>query len=278
MAWKQDEEGHLVVDANGNPVWNTETGEDKPVDYTGLTKRLSEVNAESKARKEKLRALEEKFAPLAEIEDLAAYMEEAGKAIEMMKAAPDRDKDIEAQVQSRLEAVSGPLKSQLAAKDKALADKDRSYTELMAKYHSSTVKTDVQSSRLLSERIKPEDKPFIMRELVRAGAVDEAGNVFYRFDDGETIYGEDGSPAKVDAAILAILKKLGIDPAAKLLSQNFSSGSGGVAGRSHGGAAQANPWKKDSWNVTAQNDLYMRDRSAALAMMKAAGVGVPAHM
>ena len=120
MAWKQDEEGHLVVDANGNPVWNTETGEDKPVDYTGLTKRLSEVNAESKARKEKLRALEEKFAPLAEIEDLAAYMEEAGKAIEMMKAAPDRDKDIEAQVQSRLEAVSGPLKSQLAAKDKGL--------------------------------------------------------------------------------------------------------------------------------------------------------------
>lgn len=31
MAWKQDDEGHLEVDANGNPIWSTETGEDKPV-------------------------------------------------------------------------------------------------------------------------------------------------------------------------------------------------------------------------------------------------------
>ena len=102
MAWKQDDGGNLAVDANGNPIWSTETGEDKSVDYTGLTKRLSEANAESKARKEKLRALEERFAPLADIEDLPAYLEESSKAIEMMKAAPDMDKDIEEQVKSRL--------------------------------------------------------------------------------------------------------------------------------------------------------------------------------
>lgn len=279
MAWKQDDDGHLAVDTNGNPIWATETGEDKPVDYTGLTKRLSEANAESKARKEKLRALEERFAPLAEIEDLSAYMEEASRAIEMMKAAPDRDKDIEEQVKSRLEAMSAPLKEQIAARDRKLADKDKALADVTAKYHSVTVKTDVLNSKLLNERIKPEDKPFLLRELVRAGTVNEEGKVVYRADDGEVIYGEDGGPATANEAILAILKNLGIDPATKLMSQDpDTTGSGGIQSRGRSGAGTKNPWKKETWNVTAQNELFLRDRASALNLMKAAGVNVSAYM
>lgn len=271
MAWKQDEDGRLSIDSNGNPIWVTDgTGEEKPVDYTAMTKRLSEVNAESKNRKEEIRTLKEKYALLADIEDLGAYLDEANKAIEMVKNAPDRDKDIEAQVQSRLEAVTNPLKSQIAAKDKAIADKDKVYAELLKKYHNSTIKTDVQSSKLLAERVNPDDRPFIQRELERAGAVNEQGSVYYRFEDGETIYGEDGGPAKADEAIIAILKKLGIDPAKKLMSTDANSGSGGSPNGVRGLNGRENPWKRETWNSTKQHQIMRDDPALAESMQKAA--------
>lgn len=75
MPWKKDDKNNLVVDENGNPVWTTEAGEDKPVDYAALAKRLSEVNAESKGRKEELRKSAERYARLKDIEDVSAWYE-----------------------------------------------------------------------------------------------------------------------------------------------------------------------------------------------------------
>lgn len=86
MPWKLDESRKIVTDANGNPVFVTETGEDKAVDYPGLLKRLSEVNVESGTRKQKIRALEEKLALFDGIEDLKAWKdEELGSRIFMRK-------------------------------------------------------------------------------------------------------------------------------------------------------------------------------------------------
>lgn len=90
MPWKKDEDGHLVADGNGNPVWVQESGEDRPVDYPALLKRISEVNAESKGRKEELRKLNEKYAAFADIEDLAAWRKDALEAMEFRKNALTR--------------------------------------------------------------------------------------------------------------------------------------------------------------------------------------------
>ena len=62
--------------------------------------------------------------------------------------------------------------------------------------------------------------------------VDENGVM--QLDDGEMIYGENGDAAIVDEAVLAILKRLGIDPAAKLISQSGASGTGAQPGGAHG--------------------------------------------
>lgn len=271
MPWDMDENGMMQLE-NGNPVWVSETGEKKAVDYPAMSKRLSEVNAESKMRKEKLRALEDRYAALAEVDDLPAYLDKAKQAIDMMEHAPDKDKAIEEQVKSRLEAVTQPLKAQIEARDKKLAEKDKALADIQALYHSVTVKTDVLNSKLLNERIKPEDRPFLHRELIRSGTVGEDGKVVYRFDDGEMIYGENGDAATADEAVLAILKKLGIDPAAKLISQSGASGTGANPGGASGhNMPGKNPWAKDSWNVSRQMELYQQNPAEAQRLMKAVG-------
>lgn len=270
MPWKKDEDGHLMADGNGNPLWVQESGEEKPVDYSALCKRLSEVNAESKGRKEELRKLNEKYAVLADIEDLPAWHKEALEALEFKKNAPEKDKEVEAQVNGRVEAATSSLKSQLADSDKKLGERDKSISELTSKLHNMTIRADVHSSKLLNERIRPEDRPFIEREMIRAGAVDDEGKVFYRYDDGETIYGEDGN-AKIDEAVLLFLKKLGIDPATKLMSQDDSSGSNGKSSPGAGIGGGKNPWKKENWNVTEQSRITLKDPAEAERMRKAAG-------
>ena len=90
MPWKENEDGSLARGEDKNPIWVNEAGLETPADYVGLTKRLSEVNAESKGRKDKLRELEARLAPLAEagVEDIPAFLAEARDAIEIEEECP----------------------------------------------------------------------------------------------------------------------------------------------------------------------------------------------
>lgn len=144
----------------------------------------------------------------------------------MMKNAPDRDKDIEEQVKNRLEAVSAPLKAQIVVKEKAIADREKALADVTGRYHAVTVKTDVLNSKMVNERIRPEVRTFIQRELMRSGTVGEDGKVVYRTDDGEVIYGDDGGPASVDDAAIAIMKNLNVDPTSNLMSQDTNAAAG----------------------------------------------------
>lgn len=268
MAWDKDESGAILMDGE-HPVWVSETGEKRAVDYPALQKRLSEVNAESKQRKDKIRDMEEKYAPVANIEDLNAFLEKAHKAIEMMEAAPDRDKDIEEQVRKRLDAATDPLKSQIAAKDKIIAERDKALAETRARFHRVTIQTDVLNSKLLNERFRPEDRVFLQRELMRAGSVTDDGKVVFHADNGELIYGESGDTATADEAALHILKALGIDPASKLLSQSNVSGSGASSGSHHPGG-EPNPFAQESWNVTRQMQIAVTNPAEAVRLQQAA--------
>ena len=277
MPWKENEDGSLARGEDKNPIWVNEAGLETPADYVGLTKRLSEVNAESKGRKDKLRELEARLAPLAEagVEDIPAFLAEARDAIEMKKNAPDRDKAVEEQVKLRLEAVSDPLKKQIAARDKLLDEERRRLAEVTERYHATLVKSDVLNSRLLKERVMPDVRPFLEREMARAGTV-ENGKVGYRDANGEIIYGDKGDPAGSDEAALAIVKGLGLDPAKMLTPVHNSSGSEATAGAMLNGALIKNPWARDSWNVTAQMELYNNNPAEANRLMQAAGRRIPA--
>lgn len=61
--WKKDENGNLVVDASGNPIW---VADDKeiPVNYSKLEGDLRSVTSESIGRKETIRERDEEIAKL----------------------------------------------------------------------------------------------------------------------------------------------------------------------------------------------------------------------
>lgn len=252
MAWKKDEKGQFVADSNGNPVWTNDAGEDAGVDYAGLVKRLSEVNAESKGRKEKLRQAEEKLAVFDGIEDLRAWRVEADKALEALKNTPDKDKELEAQIAGRIESATASLKAQIAAKDKTLAERDKALAEQGAKMRGLLIDADVHNSKLLSERVKPEFRPLLLRELVRAGNLDDDGKVYYRNAEGKPIYNEKGEYATREEAPLSLLKELGIDSATVLLSKD--GGTTGSNGKPDGGSP-FNPGSKKYSEMTMEEKI-----------------------
>ena len=106
MPYKLDNQKRIVTDESGDPVWITEGGEEKTVDYPGLLKRLSEVNGQSNSRAQTIRELKEKLAIFAGIDDLKAWKDEATAAPEFKKRAPAAAKELDAKIAARLEAES----------------------------------------------------------------------------------------------------------------------------------------------------------------------------
>lgn len=271
MAWKVDDKGNFVKDDNGNPVFTLDSGEDKSVDYLAMSKSLREANAEAKNRKDELKTIKEKLAIFDGIEDLSGWKDEAMKAIEAQKNAPEKDKEVEAQITERIKSATNSLNDQLAAKDRKMAEKDAAIGALTQKLHALAIKAEIQASKVLNERLAPEDKPLVVMMLQNAGAVDDDNKVFFKYPDGTTIYGAEGNNATVDEAISLLMVKMGIDPKKKILSQDTTSGSGSKPGQNGMFSGEVNPWKKETWNLTKQCEIKIKDPALAERMKAAAG-------
>lgn len=259
MSWKLDDNKRLVTDDNGNPVWISEAGDEKAVDYPGLLKRLSEVNGESSERKQKIRGLQEKLALFDGIEDLKAWKDEALAAIEFKKNAPDKDKEIEAQIAARLEAEGAKWQAQKAALDRSIGEKDKRLAEQDVKIREMSIGADVKNSRLM-ERVRLEMRPLLERELMRSGALDDDGQIFYRGNDGKPFYNAEGKYATREEAPLMLMKELGIDSSMALLSQDNSGGSGGKPDGGSGGHGGGGG-KKYSEMTQDEKEAYLKNQN-----------------
>lgn len=256
MPWKLDDSKKIVVDANGNPVFMTEAGEEKSVDYPGLLKRLSEVNGESQGRKLEIRALKEKLSVFDGIDDLKAWKDDALAAMDFRKNASDKDKEVEAQIAARLEAEGAKWQAQKAALDKSIGEKDKRISEQDAKIRLMSIGQDVQSAKIL-ERLKPETRVLLEREMRRAGDLDEDGQILYRGLDGKPFYNAEGKYATREEAPLLLLKELGIDSATVLMDGGNSSGSGGKPDGGTGGHAPGG--KKYSEMTLEEKAAWLKD-------------------
>lgn len=263
MPWKKGENGLLAVDEAGNPVWVSESGEEKGADYGQLIESLRKVNAESKTRKEKIRSMEEKYAAFDGIDDLAAFRAEADKAMAQVKTLSEKDRDVDNLIAARVEAVAEGYKKQLA-------EHEKKNSELENELNRLKVNVCVKDSKML-QRVCPDQRKLMEREMRRAGFVGEDGKVQFRDDDGEVFRNEKYEPCTADEAVLAIMKMLNIDSNKALLSLDTANGSG--ANGSNGSLPGVkNPWKKETWNVTEQCRLMRDNPAMAQSLMQAAGV------
>lgn len=226
MAWKKDDNGAFILDGE-NPIWVTDSGEEKSVDYLAMSKSLRETSTESRQRKERLRELEDKYALFKDIEDLAVWKAEADKAFESVKNMSEKDKEIEAQIAEKVAAATGNLKAQMAEKDKILGEKNQIITDQTNRLNTLLVKTAVQSSKTLNEEVNPKFRALVRRELERAGRVDKEGNIYFVNDaNAKILAGDDAHDANADEAIREIIKGLGMDDKDFIMSPNDQHGSG----------------------------------------------------
>ena len=162
-----------------------------------------------------------------------------------------------AQIAARLETEAAKFQAQIAAKDKSLAEKEKTLAEQTAKIRQLAIGADVKGSKIM-ERLKPELRTLLEREMTRAGDLDDEGLVLYKGADGKPFYNSEGKYATREEAPLMLMKELGIDPATVLATQNNNSGSGGKPNGGTGGNTDGGQ-KKYADMTREEKIAYLKD-------------------
>ncbi len=183
MPWKMDETGNLMKGEDGNPIAITENGEERSVDYSAMSKKLSEVNRESAGRKERIRELEAQLKPLEGIEDVPSFIETARRNAESVAAFDDKQKGTEEAIRVRVDAAVSPLKKQIAELEAGKADVEK-------RLHNAMIDAQFSSSKYANENLI---SPAMAKALFAKNfSIDSDGKLVAVGDDGFKV-GEDGT-------------------------------------------------------------------------------------
>lgn len=194
MAWKTDENGGIALQ-DGNPVWVNDAGEEKAVDYMGLSKSIAEIKKETIDRKNKLRAMESRYAKFADIEDLDAWHDEATSALEMMKNAPDKDREIEERIAARVKGATEPLNSRLS---EIVKQRDALEAELQGEAIGNAFARSEYARKNLVD-------PALAADLFSKRFIRKEGRVIGLDADGKEMWGETGI-ASFDEALCKMVE------------------------------------------------------------------------
>lgn len=233
MPWKMDENGNFVKGEDGNPIAITDSGEDRSVDYSAMSKKLSEVNRESAGRKERIRELEAQLKPLEGIEDIPSFIETARKNAEAVAAFNDKQRGAEEVTLARIKAATSPL-------EKKVAELEAERARIIDQYHASTIRSQFGSSKFVTEELV---SAAMAQELfAKHFGVDEQGKLVAKDSTGNVIYGENG-PADFDTALREIVKNS--PHKAYVMKGSTATGSGANPGGNNPGTGQKSMRRAD---------------------------------
>jgi hypothetical protein len=279
MPWKLDENKHLAVDDKGNPIYVQDgDGKEKSVDYEAITKSLQESAKGEQRHRTEHAALKARMEPLKDVDDLAAYVK-AHKDLEDENARL-RDnqtataKEIEEKVANattRIEAAWGDKKkvwdAQMEVIQKAKADAEAEAARLKGQMNLETMRNMFNESTFIKDKCSM--TPSILFALFKEQAKIEEGR-FNGLIDGEPMLDTDGKPATLDAWLHKVINA---HPDGKtMLKGSEHNNPNGIPNPGGGGGGNANPFLKDSFNMTEQNELWRKDPGLAQQMRAAAGV------
>ncbi len=76
MPFKKDDKGNLAMNENGFPIYVGPDGSEKPYDVDAKVKQIAELTEKASKRGVELEKLNARYGAMADIEDIAAYIEE----------------------------------------------------------------------------------------------------------------------------------------------------------------------------------------------------------
>lgn len=244
MPWKLDESKNVAVNEKGDPIWLTDDGEEKSVDYPSMKAALSTANREAAERKAELREMKGKFKPLEGIEDLEAWFGEANKALETVKTLPDKDKAVEERIRAQVEASTKPLNDKLAKLEQQKQEAD-------ARLQRETVGNAFSRSEFVRSKLVD---PVLASDLFsKHFSLNQDGKLIATGPDGQTIYGESGE-AGFDEALAKLVDAY---PGKNHLLKG-SAASGGGANPAKGGPGSGQPKSLTECKSEAEQIAYLK--------------------
>lgn len=240
--------GFYAPGADGVFRLDVEGGFKTPAEVEGLSSALGKERAARNEAEKKLKAFDG-------IED----PEKAREALRTVGNLDTEKRKTAEEMERQFEARLAPVKKQL---EEAEAERDRLSTEL----YEERVTGFFLRSPFVGEKLAI--PPRAAAAMYGKNFKLEDGKVVAYDAHGNVIYGEDGKPADPEMAIQRLIQA---DPDRDRLLRGAPGGSGSPADRGNEGGV-ANPWKKDTYNLTQQGKLILENPAQAKRLAAEAGI------
>jgi hypothetical protein len=266
MDLKLDDKGAVVVQ-DGKPVFD-DNGKDVVVDVSSLFSKITDLNTESAGRRRELVTIKDKFSGLKDVDDIAAYIETATKAIDTVSNMDDVKKLDAEKVEAFKNETKAAYEQKVEAQNKIWAEKvtglEQSVMGKQGVIYDLMVKSQFAKSPYFTGEDKmtnliPEiaeshfGKHFKVEEndsgkLVVAGYKTDGTRIFSRSNPGE--------PADFNESLAEIISDY---PMKDAILKGGHGGSGGN-GNSGGTGDKVSDLQK-------QYSAAMKERNVSLAMV-----------
>ncbi len=227
MPFKKNEAGQLVTDDKGMPIFVGPDGAEKPYDVDARTRQIAELTEKAAKRGKELDDLKAKFAAFAEIEDLAAYIEEHKKNAEIVATMQDKDRQTEENTLKRIqEATKSAVAPVALERDKLKAELEKATNSL----NQAVISDSFHRSKWAAEKLS---SVALAQQLFAGNFYVKDGKAVGRNADGTDMYGSEGNVATFDEALSRLVES---SPFKDNILKSSPGGSGGTA-NAQGGAS-----------------------------------------
>lgn len=231
MPFKKNEDGSLVQDERGNPVYVGIDGAEKPFDVDAKLKQIAELVEQNTKAAHEIEELKMRLKPLEGVDDIAAFMEKAARDAESLAAMGEKERESEIGIQRRIaeatKAAQAPLEAERDALKKELAKSIESLNR--AKISDAFARSKYAGEKLISTALA--------QQLFEGHFHVKNDRVLGRDHEGKDIYGPEGL-ASFDEALCRIVEA---SPFRDNILRATPGGSGTDNGKTHQDAGGMTP-------------------------------------
>lgn len=214
MKLKLDDNGAAIIQ-NGHPVYVDDDGKDLTLDVPSMYAKIGTLNSESASRRQKINELTDKFAPVADVENLADFMTTAKEAIEKVKNLDDKSLLDADKVEELKAGITQAFEGKIADITKTFGDQVQEQKDIVVGKDAKIYDLMVSSQFATSPHFSGENPLTVLPPSIaesyfgKSFKVEEVNDklVVVGYVDGNKIYSRQtpGEPATFNEAIETIV-------------------------------------------------------------------------